>query len=138
MRLFGSLNIIQREAAPMAPRRGAAAAAVEEEPRLPGLVFNEPLSWRAGKAIPVGELLRRLEEVQREMAEMEQDETDKGSLTNVAKDLVGPNLLHHKDRGVRAWTAACLVDVLRICAPNAPFTPQQLKASAAPIVIDRL
>lgn len=113
----------------MAPRRGAAAAVVEEEPRLPGLVFDEPLSWRAGKAIPVGELLRRLEELQKEMMEMEQDETDKGSLTKVAKELVGTNLLHHKDRGVRAWTAACLVDVLRICAPDAPFTPQQLKVS---------
>ena len=112
----------------MAPRRGAAAAAAEEEPRLPGLVFDEPLSWKPTKPIPLAELLRRLGELQREMADMEQDETDKDSLTKVAKQLVGAQLLHHKDKGVRAWTAACLVDVLRICAPDAPFTPQQLKA----------
>ena len=111
----------------MAPRRGAAAAPAEDEPRLPGLQFDEPLTWRAGKAIPVGELLRRLEELQKEMMDMEQDETDKDSLTKVAKELVHANLLHHKDKGVRAWTAACLVDVLRICAPDAPFTPAQLK-----------
>lgn len=111
----------------MAPRRGAAPAPVEPEPQLPGLVFNEPLSWRAGKAIPTSELLRRLDVLSKELAEMDQEETDKDSLTKVAKELAGQNLLNHKDRGVRAFTACCLVDVLKICAPDAPFTPSQLK-----------
>ena len=119
----------------MAPRRGAAAAAVEES-KLPGLIFNEPLSWRAGKPIPLAELLRRLDTLSKELMEMDQDETDKSSLTSVAKELASPNLLHHKDRGVRAFTACCLVDVLRICAPDAPFTPQQLKVSEAVSLIE--
>ncbi len=107
--------------------RGAAARAAEAQ--LPGLVFNEPLSWRAGKPIPLSELLRRLDTLSKELQDMDQEETDKGSLTKVAKELAGQNLLHHKDKGVKAFTACCLVDVLRICAPDAPFTPQQLKAS---------
>ena len=109
----------------MAPRRGADIE--PEEPQLGGLVFNEPLSWRAGKPIPTGELLRRLDTLATELREMDQEETDKDSLTNVAKELAGQNLLGHKDKGVRAFTACCLVDVLKICAPDAPFTPTQLK-----------
>jgi hypothetical protein len=109
----------------MAPRRGADIE--PEEPQLGGLVFNEPLSWRAGKPIPTGELLRRLDTLATELREMDQEETDKDSLTNVAKELAGQNLLGHKDKGVRAFTACCLVDILKICAPDAPFTPTQLK-----------
>ena len=58
---------------------------------------------------------------------MDQEETDKDSLTKVAKERAGQNLLGHKDKGVRAHAACCLVDVLRICAPDAPFTQSQLK-----------
>jgi sister-chromatid-cohesion protein PDS5 len=111
----------------MAPRRSAATEVVEEELQLIGLRFNEPLSWRAGKAIPTAELLRRLETLSAELREMDQEQSDKDSLTKVAKELVGQNLIGHKDRGVRALTACCLVDVLKICAPDAPFTATQLR-----------
>lgn len=116
----------------MAPRRSAAAAAEvieEEEPRGTALVFDEPLSWRAGKAIPTSELLKRLDKLSKELKEMDQEECDKSSLTKVAKELAGQNLLGHKDRGVRALTACCLVDILSLCAPDAPFTPNQLRVS---------
>jgi sister-chromatid-cohesion protein PDS5 len=102
---------------------------VEEGSQHIGLKFSEPLSWRAGKAIPTSELLRRLNELTSELRDMDQEEVDKGSLTNVAKELAGHNLLQHKDRGVRAFTACCLVDVLKLCAPDAPFTASQLKVS---------
>jgi sister-chromatid-cohesion protein PDS5 len=111
----------------MAPRRSAAAPVVEEEHQLAGLKFSEPLSWRAGKAIPIAELLRRLETLSAELRQMDQEQSDKESLTKVAKELVGQNLIGHKDRGVRAFTACCLVDVLKICAPDAPFTATQLR-----------
>ncbi|KAL9104978.1 MAG: hypothetical protein Q9163_000150 [Psora crenata] len=102
-------------------------AVVEEPPALPGLQFNENLSWRAGKPIPIADLLRRLQALSREMRALEQEESDRGSLTRVAKELASPNLLAHKDKGVRAWTACCLVDILRLCAPDAPYTGHQLK-----------
>ncbi|KAG4416704.1 hypothetical protein IFR04_010163 [Cadophora malorum] len=111
----------------MAPRRGAEAVYEEPEQDLVRLTFNEPLSWRAGKPIPTGELLRRLDTLANELREMDQEEIDKDSFTKVAKELAGQNLLGHKDKGVRAFAACCLVDVLKLCAPDAPFTPTQLK-----------
>jgi sister chromatid cohesion protein PDS5 len=113
----------------MAPRRSVVTEAVEEELQPVGLKFNEPLSWRAGKAIPTAELLRRLEVLSTELREMDQEQSDKDSLTSVANELAGQNLIGHKDRGVRAFTACCLVDVLKICAPDAPFTATQLRVS---------
>ena len=93
-----------------------------------GLHFNEPLSWRAGKPIAVADLLKRLNKLWNEMKELEQDEDERASFLTVAKDLASPNLLAHKDKGVKALTACCLVDILRLCAPDAPYTGQQLKA----------
>ena len=98
---------------------------------MPGLQFNEPLSWRAGKPIPVADLLRRLQSLSEEMHEMDQEENERESFTKVAKELVNPNLLAHKDKGIRACTACCLVDILRLCAPDAPYTGPQLKVSTA-------
>lgn len=108
----------------MAPRRGAE---VLEDPTPAGLNFSEPLSWRAGKPIATGELLKRLDTLSTELREMDQEEIDKDSVTKVAKELAGQHLLGHKDKGVRAFTACCLVDLLKLCAPDAPFTPTQLK-----------
>ncbi len=116
----------------MAPRRSTATRVLEEEePHLAVLKFNDPLSWRAGRAIPTADLLRRLESLFAELQGLDQGEVDKGSFTRVAKDLVGQNLIGHKDKGVRAYTACCLVDVLKICAPHAPFTASQLRVCSS-------
>ncbi|KAI1822933.1 armadillo-type protein [Xylaria intraflava] len=99
----------------------------EMDEELVSLQFNETLSWRAGKPIATGELLRRLEKLSTELADMDQETVDKESLHGVAKDLASHNLLAHKEPGVKAYVASCLVDVLKLCAPEAPFTPKQLK-----------
>lgn len=115
------------------PTRAAASATtdiMEVEANRPGLKFNEDLSWRAGKSIAIADLLRRLQALHKEMRDMEQEENERDSFTRVAKDLASPNLLAHKDKGVKAWTACCLVDILRLCAPDAPYTGQQLKVSS--------
>lgn len=100
---------------------------MEEEPVT--LQFDEPLSWRAGKPIATGTLLGRLERLSKELVDLDQDTVDKGSLTKVAKELAAHNLLAHKEGGVKAYAASCLVDILKLCAPDAPFTPSQLKVS---------
>ncbi|PGH23746.1 hypothetical protein AJ80_02175 [Polytolypa hystricis UAMH7299] len=114
--------------------RHAASAATEEdlEPQeerstFHRLRFNQPLSWRAGRAIPVADLLERLESLALELRQLDQEETDKASLNKVSQELASGHLLGHRDKGVRAWTACCVVDILRLCAPNAPFTESQLK-----------
>jgi sister-chromatid-cohesion protein PDS5 len=107
----------------MPPRRGADT---QEAPPT-ALTFNEPLSWRAGKPIPTATLLTRLDQLSNELQEMDQEEADVASLTKVAKELAGHGLLNHKDKGVKAFTACCLVDILKICAPDAPFAGSSLK-----------
>lgn len=102
-----------------------------EDEELVDLQFNETLTWRAGKPIATGELLRRLEKLSKELVDMEQDTVNKESLHGVSKQLASQNLLSHKEAGVKAYTASCLVDILKLCAPDAPFTPSQLKVCVA-------
>lgn len=99
----------------------------EEERPAGALRFKEPLSWRPASKPSTGELLRRLTALATELKDMDQEEADRDTLTKPAKELAHSNLLQHKDKGVRAWTACCLADIFRICAPEAPFTAPQLK-----------
>ncbi|KAJ5785425.1 uncharacterized protein N7503_010637 [Penicillium pulvis] len=108
--------------------RQAPADEAEEDSGLRSLSFNQPLSWRVGRsAIPIADLLERLQTLAQELRKLEQEEIDKESLRKVSQELAGAHLLAHKDKGVRAWATCCLVDVLRLCAPDAPFTRNQLK-----------
>ena len=116
----------------MAPRsrRSAAAEVIheeEEQDAVPKLNFKHSLVGRPGRPIAVKDLLARLQELCEELRGLEQEEVDRDSLVPVAKELADRSLLQHKDAGVRAWTACCLVDVFRLCAPDAPYTAQQLK-----------
>ncbi|KAF2650101.1 hypothetical protein K491DRAFT_721063 [Lophiostoma macrostomum CBS 122681] len=91
------------------------------------LRFKQALVGRPGKQIGVGDLLSRLKTLVEELRPMEQEDADRESLEPVAKELAHPTLLTHKDVGVRAWTACCIVDMFRLCAPDAPYTAAQLK-----------
>ena len=103
----------------------------EEDVSMVALQFSEPLTWRAGKAIPIADLLQRLQLLFKELRDMDQGEIERESFAKVAKELISPNLLAHKDKGVKAWTACCLVEILRLFAPDAPYTGQQLKVCGA-------
>ncbi|KAF5656349.1 sister chromatid cohesion pds5 [Fusarium heterosporum] len=99
----------------------------DEESEQRTLEFDEELSWRPAKPIPTGTLIKRLDKLSKELSELDQGATDLDSLQNVAKQLGHRNLIQHKDRGVKAYTACCLVDILRLCVPDAPFSDDQLK-----------
>ncbi|KAK1537015.1 uncharacterized protein CCOS01_02335 [Colletotrichum costaricense] len=102
---------------------------VEEEQgeELVSLQFDEELTWKPGKPIPTTELLNRLQALAEELGGLDQDTTEVESLNDVAHALGQRNLLAHKDKGVRAYTAVCIADILRLCAPDAPFTADQTK-----------
>lgn len=104
---------------------------VEEEQgeELVSLQFDEELTWKPGKPIPTTELLNRLQALSEELGGLDQDTTEVESLNDVAHALGQRNLLAHKDKGVRAYTAVCIADILRLCAPDAPFTADQTKVS---------
>jgi sister-chromatid-cohesion protein PDS5 len=91
------------------------------------LKFNEPLSWKAGKPIPITTLIKRLTALSKELSELEQEDVDRDSLAIPAKELAHTSLMLHRDDGVKAFTACCLADMLRLHAPDAPYTAQQLK-----------
>lgn len=115
-------------------RRSAAQEVAEEEQEqdeeLEGvrkLKFHQTLVGRPGKQLGVTELLARLKALCDELRDIDQEEADTESLTPSAKELASPSLIHHKDAGVRAWTACCVVEMFRLFAPNAPYTASQLK-----------
>lgn len=112
------------------PEAEPQAAEGDDEGEHQRLQFNEELSWRPAKPIPSGTLLTRLEKLSKELADFEQGEVDLSSLKDVSAQLAHRNLLQHKDRGVKAYTACCLVDILRLFVPDAPFTDDQLKVDS--------
>lgn len=69
----------------------------------------------------------------RELAALDQDTVDTSSLDAVKKELISPGLLLGKDRGVQAHVACCLADLLRLYAPDAPYTPSELKVHSETI-----
>ncbi len=62
-----------------------------------------------------------------ELSELEQETVDAKSLGAVRKDLIHTSILLHKDRGVRVYAACCLADLLRLYAPDAPYTAAELR-----------
>ena len=88
-----------------------------------------PLVPRANKPITTAELIKRLTDLSNQLIDADQDNAAvKGQLErNIAPQLVDKNLLQHKDKGVKSYLAVCIVEALRICAPDAPFSAPQLK-----------
>ncbi|KAJ7446638.1 armadillo-type protein [Mycena latifolia] len=62
-----------------------------------------------------------------ELAELDQELVDVNSLSSVRKELISTTIMHHKDRGVKAYAACCLADILRLTAPDAPYTQGELR-----------
>ena len=60
---------------------------------------------------------------------MDQETVDTTSLGGVRKDLINTSILLHKDKGVKAYAACCMADLLRLYAPDAPYTGAELKVN---------
>ncbi|KAH8102266.1 armadillo-type protein [Cristinia sonorae] len=87
------------------------------------LKFHEKL---VGKGLSTDALLKKLKALHKELADMDQEVVDTQSLSGVRKELVNKSILLHKDRGVKAYAACCLSDLLRLYAPDAPYTQDEL------------
>ncbi|KIJ63153.1 hypothetical protein HYDPIDRAFT_113739 [Hydnomerulius pinastri MD-312] len=88
------------------------------------LTFNEKI---VGKSLSTDTLLKKLKALHTELAELDQELIDVNSLSSVRTQLINTSLLLHKDRGVKAFTACCLADILRLYAPDAPYTHTELR-----------
>lgn len=114
------------------PSRKSQDASTEKAYDIPGLDFDQPLAWKPGKAIPIADLLDRLKDLREKLAQFDEDQVESRLWTGLAGDLANSNLLGHKDRGIRAYAVTCVLDVLKICAPDAPFLNHQLKVALPP------
>lgn len=88
------------------------------------LTFNEKL---AGKGVTTDALLKKLKTLHTQLATLDQENVDVTSLNTARSELIHVSLLLHKDRGVKAYTACCLADILRLYAPEAPYTQHELR-----------
>jgi sister chromatid cohesion protein PDS5 len=103
------------------------AESPENQPLASGLKFSQALSWTVGRPIAEGELNRRLQAFYTEISSKDQDDIDLEPLRPIAKDVANERLLKHKNRGVQSWATCCIVEIIRLFAPNAPYTGKELK-----------
>ncbi|EIW77089.1 cohesin-associated protein Pds5 [Coniophora puteana RWD-64-598 SS2] len=88
------------------------------------LTFNEKI---VGKGLSTDALLKKLKQLHTELAELDQEGVDLASLNNARSQLINTSVTLHKDRGVKAYAACCLADILRLYAPDAPYTHNELR-----------
>ncbi|KAI5310832.1 hypothetical protein KEM55_000002 [Ascosphaera atra] len=96
-----------------------------EQDGLQKLKFSEPLSWRAGRAIPVADLLKRLEALANELRQYEQEELDISSLSGVARELASGRLLAHRDKG-DIFTAIITSIIPALADPSNAYNEQHV------------
>ncbi|KAF8907524.1 armadillo-type protein [Mucidula mucida] len=87
------------------------------------LVFKEKL---VTKSQTTDTYLRKLKALHHNLTQLEQDTVDTASLATVSRDVILPAILLHSDRGVKAYAACCLVDLLNLYAPEAPYEDHEL------------
>lgn len=102
----------------MAKTRGA------QNPSPQKLKFKDKL---LGKGLNADALLKKLQDLHQNLAQLDQETVDQASLHSVRKELVNTSLLLHKDQGVKAYVACCLADILKLYAPDAPYTQNELR-----------
>jgi sister-chromatid-cohesion protein PDS5 len=61
------------------------------------------------------------------ITEAEPENIDLATFATVRKDLIAPSMILHKDKGVRAYVACCIAELLNVYAPDAPYTAAELK-----------
>lgn len=61
------------------------------------------------------------------MSPIDQDHVDRSELIGLADQLAAPGLIKHKDRAVRVLIACCIANILRLFAPDAPYSIDQFE-----------
>jgi sister-chromatid-cohesion protein PDS5 len=73
------------------------------------------------------DLLKYLYELHNSLARLNQDAAQRPKgLESISNQLIDPKILNHSDKDVRLLTSCCLVDILRIFAPEAPFGDEEM------------
>jgi sister-chromatid-cohesion protein PDS5 len=59
---------------------------------------------------------------------LQQRDQDHGlhGLEDFVREIAQDGIIRHRDRDVKTFAACCLVDILRLSAPDAPYDPEKL------------
>lgn len=99
---------------------------VKKSSRTSRAPLNTTIISTIAKPIATKELIARLQTVADNLSTADQNATNLQDYQTVAADLVNPKLLKHNHKGVLAYACCGLADILRLYAPDAPYTPEQL------------
>lgn len=88
--------------------------------------LNVPIISTISKQIPTKELLLRLQKIADTLSGVDQDDASLDDYRQLAENLSNKKLLFHKNAGILAYTCCSITDILRIFAPDAPFSPETL------------
>lgn len=80
------------------------------------------------KPIPTKELLARLQKLADTLSAVDQNNVSPDSYKQIAHDLGNKKLLKHLNVGIQAFTCCAIADILRIYAPEAPYSPEELSS----------
>ncbi|KAJ1902487.1 Sister chromatid cohesion protein pds5, partial [Coemansia sp. IMI 209127] len=78
------------------------------------------------KTVAIGELYKELK-LSKELNSLEQETVDTQTLDTVTRQLLAPALLKHKEPGVVSYVSCCIADILRLYAPEAPYSDSEIK-----------
>ena len=88
-------------------------------------VFHPAFLSKCTKRSDILSSLSRLHNV---MSDMDQDVKRPEGFENTAAHLIRPQFLNSDDKEIRLLSLCCIVDVLRLFAPNAPYSNTQMVA----------
>ncbi|KAJ2519512.1 Sister chromatid cohesion protein pds5 [Coemansia sp. RSA 2049] len=79
------------------------------------------------KTVTISELYKQLKKLSKELNSLEQETVDTQTLDAVTRQLLAPSLLKHKEAGVVSYVSCCIADILRLYAPEAPYSDSEIK-----------
>ncbi|OBA19025.1 hypothetical protein METBIDRAFT_47278 [Metschnikowia bicuspidata var. bicuspidata NRRL YB-4993] len=92
----------------------------------PKAALDAPIIPSLGKSIPTKELIARLLKIADELSAVDQELAVLEDYKDLARNLANPKLIKHANVGVKAFTACAIADIIRLYAPDAPFTEEEL------------
>ncbi|XP_044977567.1 sister chromatid cohesion protein PDS5 homolog A-B isoform X2 [Hordeum vulgare subsp. vulgare] len=93
----------------------------------PGQVVSEVGKRLAQPRLGKDALVKLLKQAESALSELSQSSSLHDALSPLSKSLVQTTLLSHKDKDVRLLVAVCFIEVMRILAPDPPFTDEIFK-----------
>lgn len=89
-------------------------------------VLTVPIISTISNQIHTKELLARLRKIADTLSGIDQNDVSPQDYQQLAADLASKKLLRHKNPGIQAYVCCAITDILRIFAPEAPFSPETL------------